>query len=364
MNPFSRFQRRSQIIPASNFNSFVFQNGQIVPNNLVDAQSALHNSDVFAVINLIASDVASAKFSIADPFAKLMANPNGLISGYNFWQSVVAQLLLTGNAYVAVTRGTNNIPTNLELAPAGQITVTLGDKSASISYQVNWNDERGTVSYTSQNMLHFRLLAAGNDATKSYVGISPLESLVNAVNMQEYSSRLTLGTLKNAINPMLTITVPEAVLKPEEKENIRDSYLEQSGGANTGKPIVLDQSSTLNALSINADVAKFLSTLDFGKTAISEAFGVPANYLNGQGDQQSSLDMVKSLYSNTLRRYTMPIESEISDKFGVTCDLDESSAVDADNSTLISQIQQLLAGTTPAITPEQAQQMLQKRGVI
>ena len=51
-------------------------------------------------------------------------------------------------------------------------------------------------------------------------------------------------------------------------------------------------------------------------------------------------------------------------KFGVPVNIDESSAVDADNDLLISQIQKLLSGTTPAITPLQAQQMLAKRGVI
>lgn len=128
--------------------------------------------------------------------------------------------------------------------------------------------------------------------------------------------------------------------------------------------MVLDQLYDVQNLAINADVSKFLTSNDWSKTQIGKVFGVPDSYLNGKGDQQSSIDMTKSLYANTLRRYVKPLESEMSAKFGVPVNIDESQAVDADNDLLISQIQKLLSGTTPAITGNQAQQMLAKRGVI
>lgn len=351
-------------IPSTNMSSFILSNGQILPNHLVSAEYALKNSDVFAVINLLSSDVASSTISAQQPFEKVLQNPSQLISGYNFWQSVTACMLLSGNAYVIVTRDSSNIPTSLELVPPSIVNVILADDSASLSYQVNYQDERGSVSYPANNILHFRLLSTGSNQTDSLVGISPLQSLVQSVNMQDFSSQLTLSTLKNAINPSVRIKVAEGALSPEEKEATREAFEKANTGVNSGRPLVEDQLYSFDTLQINSDVAKFLSTMDFGKTAVAEAFGVPSNYLNGAGDEQSSLDMVKSLYRNTLRRYTMPLEGELTAKFGVDVDFDESSAVDADNSTLISQIQKLLSGTTPAITPIMAQTMLQKRGVI
>lgn len=344
--------------------SFIVSNGQILPNHLVSAEYALKNSDVFAVINLISSDVASSTISAQQPFEKVLQQPSQLISGYNFWQSVTASMLLSGNAYVIVTRDSSNIPTSLELVPPSDVNVILADDSNSLSYQVNYQDGRGTVSYPSNNMLHFRLLSTGSNQTDSLIGISPLQSLAQSVNMQDFAGQLTLSTLKNAINPSVRIKVAEGALSAEEKEATRTAFEKANTGVNAGRPLVEDQLYSFDTLQINSDVAKFLSTMDFGKTAVAEAFGVPSNYLNGAGDEQSSLDMVKSLYRNTLRRYTMPLEGELTAKLGVAVDFDESSAVDADNSTLISQIQQLLSGTTPAITALQAQQMLAKRGVI
>lgn len=351
-------------IPSTNMSSFVVSNGQILPNHLVSAEYALKNSDVFAVINLLSSDVASSTISAAPPFENVLQNPSSMISGYNFWQSVTASMLLSGNAYVTVERDSNNIPTSLELVPPSDVNVILADDSSSLTYTVNYQDDRGTINYPASNMLHFRLLSTGSNQTDSLIGISPLQSLVQSVNMQDYSSQLTLSTLKNAINPSIRIKVAEGALSPEEKEATREAFEKANEGANAGRPLVEDQLYSFDSLQINSDVAKFLSTMDFGKTAVAEAFGVPSNYLNGAGDQQSSIDMVKSLYRNTLRRYTMPLEGELTAKLGVPVDFDESSAVDADNSTLINQIQQLLSGTTPAITPIMAQQMLQKRGVI
>lgn len=334
-----------------------------MPNNLIDASTALKNSDLYSVVNLLSSDIASANFNVPEPFNQVVSNPNNLISAFNFWQSAVAQMLLDGNAYIAITRDNNNIPTRLEMAPAQQVIVTLADSSANITYSVNWCDERGTVNYSSNDMLHFRLMASGSNG-QQYIGISPLESISSQVNIQDYADRLTLATIKNAINPSTVIKVAEGALSPEEKEQTRKAFESANTGDNVGRPIVLDQLYDVQSLAINADVSKFLTSNDWSKTQIGKVFGVPDSYLNGQGDQQSSLDMTKSLYSNTLRRYVKPIESEMIAKFGVPVNIDESQAVDADNDLLISQIQQLLSGSTPAITPLQAQTMLQKRGVI
>ena len=97
-NPYERMQKRSMTIPSTNMSSFIIQNGQVLPNNLVDASTALHNSDLYSVVNLLSSDIASASFEVATPFDKVINNPNNLISPFNFWQSAVVQMLLTGNA--------------------------------------------------------------------------------------------------------------------------------------------------------------------------------------------------------------------------------------------------------------------------
>jgi len=129
-NPYERMQKRSMTIPSTNLSSYIISGGQVLPNHLVDASTALNNSDLYAVTNLLSSDIASASFEVAAPFDKVINNPNNLISPFNFWQSAVVQMLLTGNAYIAITRDNNNVPVRLEMAPAAQVVVTLADSSA------------------------------------------------------------------------------------------------------------------------------------------------------------------------------------------------------------------------------------------
>ncbi|RND57640.1 phage portal protein [Lacticaseibacillus paracasei] len=201
-NPYERMQKRSMTIPSTNLSSYIISGGQVLPNHLVDASTALNNSDLYAVTNLLSSDIASASFEVAAPFDKVINNPNNLISPFNFWQSAVVQMLLTGNAYIAITRDHNNVPTRLEMAPAAQVVVTLADSSEDITYSVNWCDERGTINYPSTNMLHFRLLASGTNG-QQYIGISPLESIASQVNIQDCANKLTLSTIKKVASRIL-----------------------------------------------------------------------------------------------------------------------------------------------------------------
>lgn len=362
INPFAKLQTRSQVLPSSQVMPFIITDGKIMPNNMVDGAAALRNSDIFSLVNRISSDVAACNFKVSEPFKNLLNRPNNLISGFNFWQSVEAQLLLAGNAYVTITRDSSGVPNRLELIPVAEVTTTLADYAKDMEYTVLHDDERGTEKFKSADMLHFRLLSVGDNSLQ-YIGMSPLESLVSDIQISDYSRKLTLAQLKQGLAPTYSLTVPEGILDKEAKEAIRSSFEKANSGSNAGRAIVLDQGLQLNSLSINADVAKFLNNMDFSKTQIAKAFGIPDSYLNGQGDQQSSIDMTRSLYANSLQTYIKPIESELYMKLGVPVNLDEASAIDVDNQQLIDNITKLSTGKSPVFSPSEATAILNAKGV-
>lgn len=365
MNPFSKFQRnniRSQTLTNGGYMPFVFSSdGKVITANTVNADNALKNSDIFAVINRISSDISACTFRVNEPFKTLLDNPNNLINSYNFWQSVVSQLCLAGNCYVVITRDNKGVPTKLEQIPIDQVTITLEDSSKDITYTVNYNDERGTKDIKSANMLHFRLFVSGQDASK-YVGISPLDSLIRELNLQDYSNKMSISMLKNAIAPSYTLTVPEGILAPDAKEHIRTEFEKANAGENSGKAIILDQGLQINPLQIDPDVAKLLSNVTFSQTQIAKAFGISDSYLNGQGDEQSSVSMMRSLFIDSLNPYMKAIESELTMKFGQPVDLDIESAVDIDNSDLIDKLVSL-AGKSAVLSGTQIRQILSDKEV-
>lgn len=352
-NPF-KFTKRNLML--ENNAPFVFlSNGKIVSNNLVDAEQALKNSDVYAVVNRIASDVANCDIDAPKNFHAALYNPNKIMNKFSFFQSILASMLLNGNAFVAILhRNGNNIPDDMELVPSQNVQMELTNNQ-DILYTFSFDDGRPEKSLLSKDVLHFKLMATGYEQSM-YTGRSPLESLQDELQIQTQSHKLTLTTLLNGINPTMALEVPEAQLNSKTKNMMRDEVQEHMTGDNVGKVIVLDQSAKLNTISINADVAKFLNNYKFEQTQIAKAFGIPDSYLNGQGDQQSSSDMLRSLYISSLSPYIAPIESELTKKLGVSVKLNILSSIDKDHQTLISNVSSL--AQSGAITPEIAQKVL------
>lgn len=365
-NPFAKFQRRSTFLGSQNYMpTFSMANGKIVPNDFVDVERALNNPDVFAMVNLISSDVASCGFRNTGQYESLLSQPSTLINGYSFWQSAVIQLLLTGNTYLLMHTN-NNFVESLEQIPTGQVNVLLADDSAFMQYEINFVDERGHVVVPQEQMIHIRLMPTGEVTNGyQYIGVSPLQSLSKSLAAAESANQLTLGTLAHALAPTNLITVPDAKLNSEEKDVIRNKFEEQNTGGNSGRPIVLDQSASLTQLQINADVAKFLNTLDWGSDRIAEAFGVPSSYLNQQSDQQSSITDISKLYVSNLNRYLKPVVSELAMKLQLPdLQMDILDATDTDGQQTLNLVTKLTTGKTPVLSAEQAQRILVRKGLI
>ncbi|CAK1236844.1 Phage portal protein BeeE (BeeE) [Fructobacillus fructosus] len=351
-NPFER----RQVITTSSYLPFIMSSTgtSIVPNELIGAESALKNSDLYSVTSLISADVAGSSFVGTDKKAlSLLNKPSQLTNRYNFWQTVVLELLLSGNAFAIIGKN------ELRYVPSQSVVIDLTDDK--LTYQVNpFGDYQGG-NYSSDEVLHFKIMAYGMNG-QELVGHSPLESLTSEISQQERANRLSLATLAQAINPTSVIKVPDAVLSPEAKDNVRKEFEKANTGNNVGRSLVLDQSADFQTISINADVAKFLNNATYQRSQISKAFGVPDSYLNGQGDQQSNLEMIQSMYVNGLNRYIEPIVSEVQAKFSDDIQLDMSSILDYSNAIFKQDILNFV--DKQILTAEQAQKVLIDKGVI
>lgn len=364
INPFSKFRVRSKALPTSSYSPFfLMSDGKTLANNTIDADFALRNSDIFSIIMRLSSDIARVHFQADNQlYQPVLDTPANLINRYGFWQEILASLMLTGNAYVSIHRNGNQIPDKLEFLPLSWVQVTLADNAEDIIYTVNYDDGRQQATFKSADMLHFKLFMSGR-LIDQYTGISPLISLAKELNIQDYSNNLSLSSLKNAIAPSYTLTIPEGTLDAKAKENIRQQFESQNSGSNAGRAIVLDQGLQLSALQINPDIAKLLSNTTFSQTQIAKAFCVPDSYLNGQGDQQSSSDMLRTLYENTLPIYSQPILSELNFKFNCNITANVADLIDVDHQQLISNLVSLTNSSNPVLDATQAQAILKSKGV-
>lgn len=332
----------------------------IFPTGVLSASNAMTNSDIYSAVSLISSDVASMQFTSDSNVVNVLNKPHKFINSFNFWQSVVAQMLLYGNAYVTINKSPDgNTLLGLELLQDYQVSsITVEDGSTDITYDVKYDDNRPETYYSSSEMLHFKLITVGSDENNRFFGSSPLLSLVPELSIQGLSNELTKATLKNGINPGVAIKVPEAQLDKAAKDNIRDGFIDSTTGENSGKPIVLDASTDLDILGISPEVASFLENVNWTKTQISKAFGINEAMLNGDGDSQSSIQMVQEQYQKSLMRYKNAIQYEIALKLDTNVNL---ASVPTDD-VILTRYQNLVSNQI--VSPEDANSELKKKGII
>ena len=270
---------------------------------------------------------------------------------YAGWQSVFIQLLLNGNAYVVMHENKNHLVTQFEPIPSDNVQLTLTDDAEDIIYTVHYNDERNDEDIPSNRMLHFKLVTPGMDENQ-YTGVSPLISLVPELGIQDNSKKLTLTSLIHAIAPTNIYSTPNALTEPGAREQIREAFEKANTGDNAGRILVMDAGAELKTIDVTPNVSKLLDNATFSQTQIAKAFGIPDSYLNGQGDQQSSIEMIRSLYQNALTMYIRPIESELTFKLGAPVHLDVTSAIDVDHQNELNNIVNLAKNNL--LTPRQA----------
>lgn len=328
----------------------VFSGGKIQTQSSVDVNQAFKNSDVFTVVERISSDIAACRFN-GQQYQALLDNPFHLMNPYAGWQEVLIQLLLNGNSYVVIHRDKQQKASWLEPVPSDDVSLTLQDNATDIIYRVHYTDERADKDYLSADVLHFKLVTPGMDVNQ-YTGVSPLMALVPELGIQDNSKKLTLTSLIHALAPTNIYTTPNAITEPGAKDKIREAFEKANTGDNAGRVMIMDAGAKLETIDVTPNVAKLLDNATFSQTQIAKAFGIPDSYLNGQGDQQSSIEMIRSLYQNALTMYIRPIESELSYKLGAPVKLDVTSAIDVDHQNELNNIVSLSKANL--LSPRQA----------
>ncbi|QQM59978.1 phage portal protein [Lactiplantibacillus plantarum] len=331
-----------------------------LPISYVDSGNVLKDSNVFSVINRISSDIASAHFKTESASAKRrLENPSDLISRFSFWQGVMIQLALAGNAYVPL------VGNNLEHVPPSDVQINYLPGNTGIIYTIQESNDRPKMQLTADQMLHFRLMPDPN--YRYLIGKSPLESLGNTLTIAQKTTDSNLKTLNNQINSAGKLKISNFIDTGEDLEDARAMFEKANTGANAGRLMTLPEGFDYEPFEMKADVFKALNeNASFSADQISTAFGIPSDMLGGGSStesQHSNSDQIKSLYLSNLNTYTNPLLDELKLKLNVPdLDLDIKNMLDVDDSMLINQVSSL--AKAGALSPNQVQFLLQRSGFL
>lgn len=293
----------------------------------IDARTALKNSDIYSIIFQLSADLANGKLKADAPRAQgILNNPTQTSNAHAFWQSMFAQLLLGGEAFAYRWRNQNGTDMTWEYLRPSQVTPFLLEDGSGLIYNVTFDEpEIGVMQAIPQaDMIHIRLLSQNGGKT----GMSPLYALANELQIKDQSNKLTLSALgRSVIAPGILTIKHGGLINDKMKASRSRKFMKQMSDSQNG-PIVLDDLEEYTPLEVKSNIAQLLNQVNWTGAQIAKVYGVSDSIINGQGDQQSSIQMMGNAYVKSLSRFAKAITGELNDKLNANIKLDLRPSVD------------------------------------
>lgn len=208
--------------------------------------------------------------------------PNPDTTPYVFWETLIAHLVLRGNAYAVVERDRLRRPKWLWQIPEPDRMVVERDKTTNLLKYTYRQPMSGDLPLDPRDVLHLRGLSG--DGIKGYSILElARESIGLSVAAEGYGARF----FRDDARPGGVLSHPGR-LGPDGADNLRESWKKahQGRGHNVA---VLEEGMTWTSVGISPEDAQFLETRQFQVTDIARIFGVPP-HLAG--------DLVRATFSN------------------------------------------------------------------
>lgn len=274
---------------------------------------ALRNSDVYAAVKIIASDVASSDL-LADTketaITRLLNNrPNDYMSAWHYKFSQMANMLLNGNAFSLIERDETGAPIALHALLNSNVSIEQLDDG---TVQYIHSDDGAETILKASDVLHFKYFS-----TDGLTGISPLYALRDELKLQERGNKLLAGFFKRGINSNGILKVKKAELDTEAKNNIREKFEQANAGdSNALRTIILDENMDYQQIQVNTDVLKLVNNNDWNTKQIAKVFGLSTDRLGVEANHSNTIQSNVMYLRNTLTHFLKAIESEINFKLG------------------------------------------------
>ena len=306
-------------------------------------KSVLRNPDVYSAISVISNTVASCPFISNTPLiSKMLNNPDvdNVRSGFNFWSSVLTNLLINGNSFALIENGGHS----LKFVENNEVTVKQDDMKQ-VHYYYSPNTQT-TQEIAPSNILHFKILS-----TNAVSGISPLYALRDSLDLQTIGTQTLKNVFQSGIHGMLSVSKTD--LSDSAKENLRQNF-QKIASSGVG---VSDDSIKFEQISVDEGLLKAIQTNNLASEKVASVFGIPSEMIGLENSHSSVSQSLKTMFLNNLTPYFEAIQSELNNKLqGYEIEQDKSNILPASFSdktkTLVSLVQNGI------MTPYQARQSL------
>lgn len=266
---------------AKNSQSTPFLGTSTASGSVINAETALRLSAVWACVRLRSQTIASLPLHLYDtdnqvankhPLYRILHDyPNANMTASEFWESMVASLDLWGNAYAFIIRAEKSTEViALDVLNPENMSIAR-DKDGKISYIYSENGKQ--LEFDSEQILHIK-----GFTLDGLVGLSPIQYQSQVMGFQMDANNAANHEFKNNLKAGGFLKTSQAVLTSEQRERLRGNLTEFGKAENAGKFMVLeagmDVAGTVG-VRMNPQDAQLLESRYFGIEEICRTFGVP-----------------------------------------------------------------------------------------
>lgn len=247
----------------------------------VTVDSALQLSAVWACVRLIAETIATLPISLYEKkpdgtrtvatahalYSIIHTQPNAENTAAEFWEVIVASMLLSGNGYARKLRAGGRL-IGLELMLPQRTNVKRLETGA---LQYRYTNLNGTVDTLSEDdVLHIR-----GFSTDGLLGLTPIEYACEIIGNSTAANKASGSVFRNGLRPA-GVLQSDQVIAPAQREQVRTSLAENFAGAqNAGKTMVLEGGFKYQAIQMNPGDVQLLETRSFNIEEICRWYRVP-----------------------------------------------------------------------------------------
>jgi len=243
-------------------------------------EAYLGNAVAQRSVKLIAESVGGAPLSGSDP--ALLALVTARSAGQALMETIAAQLLLHGNAFVQILPDSNGAPGELFALRPERVSILPDAQGwpAAFAYRVG---ER-TARFAPEQIVHVKAFHPADD----HYGLGCLGAAAGAVAIHNAATRWNKALLDNAARPSGALVFDAgdgASLSAAQFDRLKSELeSEFSGAGNAGRPMLLEGGLRWQAMSLSPADMDFVGLKAAAAREIALAFGVPPMLLGLPGD--------------------------------------------------------------------------------
>jgi HK97 family phage portal protein len=253
-------------------------------------QAFLENPVAQRAVRIVADGVGGAPLAECDARARALVAATS--AGQSLLETLAAQLLLHGNAFVQVAKDGAGKPVELYALRPERVSVIPDGDGWPAAYEYKIGDRKLTIPVEDEhgwpNLIHLK----GYHPADDHYGAGCLSAADEAVAVHNAASAWNRALLENAARPsgaLVFAADDSGGLTTEQFERLKGE-LEQSyaGGANAGRPMVLEGGLSWQSMALSPAEMDFAELKASAARDIALAFGVPPMLLGLPGDNTYS----------------------------------------------------------------------------